>query len=226
LHNIQFFRAYLAKDKDSIIHLKISKNNEEKAKRDAHDNENNVNFSLVIKDKATGETRTSSVAGGYPLGVEGILDTFKLDGNTNEQFKLKLEVEVTKTKRKFCWHDYEDLIQYFQFNQPLARKGEKREFTRDDITSATEEGLRKTGIPEKLESVLETVNRRNAKEGDLLDVKGLALEMKRSVSYVTNMKKRGFEMPGGRATLASAMEWIGRNPSPCSKKKKKRPKKR
>ncbi len=139
LHNIQFFRAYLAKDKDSIIHLKISKNNEEKVKRDAHDNENNVNFSLVIKDKATGETRTSSVAGGYPLGVEGILDTFKLDGGTNEQFKFKLEVEVTKTKRKFCWHDYEDLIQYFQFNQPLASKGEKRELTLGDIKSATEE---------------------------------------------------------------------------------------
>lgn len=153
LHNIQFFRAYLAKDKDSFIKLRISKNNEEKTKRDAHDNENNVNFSLVIKDKATGETRTSSVAGGYPLGVEGILDTFKLDGNTNEQFKFTLEVEVTKTKRKFCWHDYEDLIQYFAFNQPLASKGEKRELTLGDIKTETdrgiaanEEGFKKAGV--------------------------------------------------------------------------------
>lgn len=138
LSSIQFYRAKLANDIDSFIKLRISKNNEEKTKRDAHDNENNVNFSLVIKDKATGETRTSSVAGGYPLGVEGILDTFKLDGNTNEQFKFTLEVEVTKTKRKFCWHDYEDLIQYFAFNQPLASKGEKRELTLDDIKSATQ----------------------------------------------------------------------------------------
>ncbi len=141
LHNIQFFRAYLAKDKDSFIKLRISKNNEEKTKRDAHDNENNVNFSLVIKDKATGKTLTSSVAGGYPLGVEGILDTFKLDGNTNEQFKFTLEVEVTKTKRKFCWHDYEDLIQYFAFNQPLAKKGNKRELTFDDIKTETDRGI-------------------------------------------------------------------------------------
>lgn len=141
LCSIQFYRAKLANDKDSFIKLRISKNNEEKTKRDAHDNENNVNFSLVIKDKATGETRTSSVAGGYPLGVEGILDTFKLDGNTNEQFKFTLEVEVTKTKRKFCWHDYEDLIQYFAFNQPLASKGEKRELTLGDIESAKEEVL-------------------------------------------------------------------------------------
>lgn len=138
LYSIQLLRAKLANDIDSFIKLRISKNNEEKTKRDAHDNENNVNFSLVIKDKATGETRTSSVAGGYPLGVEGILDTFKLDGNTNEQFKFTLEVEVTKTKRKFCWHDYEDLIQYFAFNQPLAKKGNKRELTLDDIKSATQ----------------------------------------------------------------------------------------
>ncbi|MCK9315885.1 MAG: hypothetical protein M0Q48_07060 [Verrucomicrobia bacterium] len=139
LHNIQLLRAYLAKDKDSIRNLKISKNNEEKAESDAHDNENNVNFSLVIKDKATGKTLTSSVAGGYPLGVEGILDTFKLDGGTNEQFKFKLEVEVTKTKRKFCWDDYGDLIQYFQINQPLASKGEKRELTLDYIKFAKKE---------------------------------------------------------------------------------------
>lgn len=138
LCSIQLYRAYLAKDKDSIRNLNTSKNKEKKAERDAHDNENNVNFSLVIKDKATGKTLTSSVAGGYPLGVEGILDTFKLDGNTNEQFKFTLEVEVTKTKRKFCWHDYEDLIQYFAFNHPLASKGEKRELTLDDIKSATQ----------------------------------------------------------------------------------------
>lgn len=146
LHNIQLLRASLAKDKDSIRNLKISKNNEEKAESDAHDNENNVNFSLVIKDKATGKTLTSSVAGGYPLGVEGILDTFKLDGGINEQFKFKLEVEVTKTKRKFCWDDYGDLIQYFQINQPLASKGEKCELTRDDIRAQRKEIIQKLQV--------------------------------------------------------------------------------
>lgn len=155
LYSIQSYRAKLAKDKDSLIKLKISKNNEEKTKRDAHDNENNVNFSLVIKDKATGETRTSSVAGGYPLGVEGILDTFKLDGNTNEQFKFTLEVEVTKTKRKFCWHDYEDLIQYFAFNQPLAKKGNKRELTSGDMKSATIDAIVEVGIVKTVEKGLE-----------------------------------------------------------------------
>lgn len=157
LCSIQFYRAKLANDKDSFIKLRISKNNEEKTKRDAHDNENNVNFSLVIKDKATGETRTSSVAGGYPLGVEGIWDTFKLDGNTNEQFKFTLEVEVTKTKRKFCWHDYEDLIQYFAFNQPLAKKGNKRELTFDDIKSAAIDAIGEVGIVDTVKKGFEKV---------------------------------------------------------------------
>lgn len=154
LCSIQLYRAYLANDKDSFIKLRISKNNEEKTKRDAHDNENNVNFSLVIKDKATGETRTSSVAGGYPLGAEGIWDKFKLDGNTNEQFKFTLEVEVTKTKRKFCWHDYEDLIQYFAFNKPLAKKGNKRELTFDDIKSAAIDAIGEVGIVKTVENGL------------------------------------------------------------------------
>ncbi|NCC59731.1 MAG: hypothetical protein EOM12_02120 [Verrucomicrobiae bacterium] len=196
LHNIQFFRACLAKNKDSIINLKISKINEEKTERDAHDNENNVNFSLVIKDKVTGKALTSGVAGGYPLGVEGILDTFKLDGDTNEQFKFKLEVEVTKTKRQFCWHDYEDLIQYFQFNQPLARKGEKRELTRSDIKSAAIDAIREEGI-----------------------IKAVKNETERGIAA----NAKGFEKVGGifkylsdaqQSALKAKIEEIQRSPNP------------
>ena len=202
LHNIQFFRAYLAKDKDSIIHLKISKNNEEKAERDAHDNENNVNFSLVIKDKATGKTLTSSVAGGYPLGVEGILDTFKLDGGTNEQFKFKLEVEVTKTKRQFCWDDYGDLIQYFQINQPLASKGEKCELTRDDIKSATEEVLREGG------NVIRAQGKEIIQEIQVVRDK---VEPKEEEKYVT-LKDLAKEYGCNERTLREKLYLINRKP--------------
>lgn len=42
----------------------------------------------------------------------------------------------------------------------------------------------------------------------------LAFELGRSVQYIYAMKRRGFLMPGGRATLAEARGWLVRNPPP------------
>ena len=45
--------------------------------------------------------------------------------------------------------------------------------------------------------------------------KELAAELGRSVRYIASMKARGFQMPGGRATVSQALEWLAKNPTPC-----------
>jgi hypothetical protein len=52
----------------------------------------------------------------------------------------------------------------------------------------------------------------------LLSVKEIASRLNRSLNYVYAMKKRGFLMPGGRATLSEATAWLTRNPGPRSRK--------
>jgi hypothetical protein len=52
----------------------------------------------------------------------------------------------------------------------------------------------------------------------LLSVKELAAELKRTERYVWHMRRRGFRMPGGRATLTGALLWLEANPSPCRKR--------
>jgi hypothetical protein len=49
----------------------------------------------------------------------------------------------------------------------------------------------------------------------LLCVKELAAELGRSRFYVFWMKRRGFPMSGGRATLAEARAWLQDHPKPC-----------
>lgn len=49
---------------------------------------------------------------------------------------------------------------------------------------------------------------------ELFSPKELAARLKRPVSYVYAMKKRGFDLPGGRATLRSAIDWLRINPNP------------
>lgn len=46
----------------------------------------------------------------------------------------------------------------------------------------------------------------------LLSVKELAAALSRHPDYVYAMKRDGFAMPGGRATLASAMTWLAEHP--------------
>ncbi len=48
----------------------------------------------------------------------------------------------------------------------------------------------------------------------LLDQKGLALALNRARSFVAAMKRRGFPMPGGRATVFQAVQWLIDNPNP------------
>ena len=48
----------------------------------------------------------------------------------------------------------------------------------------------------------------------LLSVKELALALNRSRTFVEAMKRRGFVMPGGRATLFNAVRWLIENPHP------------
>lgn len=45
-----------------------------------------------------------------------------------------------------------------------------------------------------------------------LDVKGLAIALKRAESYVYDMRTMGFFMPGGRATVRMAMCWLSDHP--------------
>ena len=54
-------------------------------------------------------------------------------------------------------------------------------------------------------------------QNKLLSIKELSAELGRDRSYVTAMKSRGFRMPGGRSTLASALDWLNRNPKPRAK---------
>lgn len=51
----------------------------------------------------------------------------------------------------------------------------------------------------------------------LMTGKELAAALGRERTYVSAMKRRGFVMPGGQATLAEARAWLARNPPPRSK---------
>lgn len=48
---------------------------------------------------------------------------------------------------------------------------------------------------------------------DLLYIKELAAALRKSRTYVHAMKKAGFSMPGGTATLEEARAWLRANPS-------------
>lgn len=54
----------------------------------------------------------------------------------------------------------------------------------------------------------------NATTEKLLTIKELAAELRRSYGYVLAMRARGFRMPGNRATLQAALEWLEEHPSP------------
>lgn len=54
---------------------------------------------------------------------------------------------------------------------------------------------------------------------DLLTIKELAAALKRSRTYVQAMKRRGFQMPGGVATVAEARKWLVRNSHPRARNK-------
>lgn len=50
----------------------------------------------------------------------------------------------------------------------------------------------------------------------LLTIKQLASELGRSRRYVSYMKRGGFQMPGGLATVTEARSWLARNEPPCA----------
>jgi hypothetical protein len=54
-------------------------------------------------------------------------------------------------------------------------------------------------------------------EGELYSVKELAAKLKRSERYVWWMRRRGFPMPGDRATLTAAIVWLAKNPFPSQR---------
>lgn len=47
---------------------------------------------------------------------------------------------------------------------------------------------------------------------ELLCVKELAERIKRTPRYIYAMKRDGFQMPGGLATVRQALDWLGNNP--------------
>lgn len=59
---------------------------------------------------------------------------------------------------------------------------------------------------------------------DLLTACELAGRLRRSVKYVYAMKKNGFLMPGGLATVNQALAFLARNPAPTSRRFPKVPK--
>lgn len=50
----------------------------------------------------------------------------------------------------------------------------------------------------------------------LLSIKELAFALGRGRTYIWAMTRRGFKMPGGRATLADALAWLKKHPEPRS----------
>lgn len=52
--------------------------------------------------------------------------------------------------------------------------------------------------------------------GEPLTIKKLAATLQRNRTYVHAMKRKGFQMPGGKATLEEALSWLARNPPPRS----------
>lgn len=52
----------------------------------------------------------------------------------------------------------------------------------------------------------------------MLQCKELAFALRRHVSFVYAMRWRGFQMPGGVASVAMAQAWLVRNPPPKSRK--------
>lgn len=59
-------------------------------------------------------------------------------------------------------------------------------------------------------------------EHDLLTACELAAKLKRSVGYIYAMKRNGFVMPGGLASISQALAWLARNPPPRSERGRKR----
>lgn len=55
-------------------------------------------------------------------------------------------------------------------------------------------------------------------EHEMKSCKELAAALGRERTYVAAMKRRGFWMPGGRATIAEARAWLARNPPPRSRR--------
>lgn len=51
----------------------------------------------------------------------------------------------------------------------------------------------------------------------LLNTKQLAGALGRHRNYIDAMKRAGFSMGGGLATLAEARKWLARNPAPRSR---------
>lgn len=55
---------------------------------------------------------------------------------------------------------------------------------------------------------------------DRLTAKELAFRLRRHVSYVYAMKRRGFQMTGGTASMDEALRWLRKNGTPWSRQKK------
>lgn len=54
----------------------------------------------------------------------------------------------------------------------------------------------------------------------LLRPKELAEALRRDISYVYAMRRRGFRLPGGTATLTEAREWLLLHPHPRANPRK------
>lgn len=55
-------------------------------------------------------------------------------------------------------------------------------------------------------------------EGKPLTIKELAAAFRRNRTYIQAMKRNGFVMIDGKATVAEAKAWLARNPPPRSQR--------
>ena len=115
LSEIALLKAELEGDPKGWIEASIRSSENESKKYESMRNENNVNFEYVIKfPDGTASAYESTV---YPADFEGMNEEFQLKTGQNEQFKIKMEIEITDSKRTNA--DYEDLFRYFASRPPL-----------------------------------------------------------------------------------------------------------
>ena len=115
LSEIAIIKAFLEGDSQAVIEAKTRLTEKENQKYKELQNERNVDFEYIVKFPDGTKSRYEGTT--YPADFEGLSKAFQLNPDQNEQFKIKMEIEITNTRRSK--NDYQDLIQHFWSRPPL-----------------------------------------------------------------------------------------------------------